>query len=452
MCPKKRCSGVYAVVCRFLLYWFLPVMLFVGNAHAAASAYAENFLIARVQAPAWIERDQQLQAITPGLQLQSGDRLRTGRSGRVEVRLSTGRQFSVGGRADVRLLELTKNSLSGQTEVMLKFASGGFALYPLPGSANNQTLVTVALRKLRFSVSGAQSTLYGQAAPNNDLGCVEDGFAEFSLINQQASQANSLIELSSGNCYSLQLSNPDEPNIVEIDKLVEHSLASAVVVNADEATQAVDGQWQIEFRSSLSVQQLRNEGYAAKPLQDDLVTVAINQLESEKHATWMGERLQRLFNVKIMQIRRLDVARPGVVMGQIPQPRRPAVPPPSSSIPAASPVAVQSPVITRQPEPRSQSSVPPKPTIASKKIWVINIAAYRNQGSQKRVAMQGELEQMGFQVAYRPVVVNGENWVRVSVGPFTEKRQAENFLPKIAGRFRSLNGLWLEALTVPAAK
>lgn len=405
-----------------------------------ANTLPEPLLVTRVQPPAWMERGGEIAPLQANTEIRLYDRIRTDRSGRVEVQIGNKRQLNIGGRSEVFFPSNQIQSSSG--ELIIRVTSGGFALYPL-SNASKTNPVSIRLRNLAMHVQDPTTTVYGRASTNTDLGCVEDGFSEFSLL----SNANSMIELSTGNCYSLPINKPNDPNIVSLDKLVEHSLASATMIQADQATQARDGQWQVEFLSGTGKQQLQSEGFAVKSLPSSTNTLVIAQLESEKHAIWMGDKLKNRFNANVSQIRQVKPTNSTVMMGAAPQ-ARPAPAPPVASI-ARTNQAQQQPRAIPAPVPAPSAAVPNRVRAAPENVepqvlWLVNIAAYKNDGVKRSLKIQSQLEAMGLQVLHRPVSIGDKSWIRVSVGPFSRREQANAWLPKLSSSFRSLQGLWVE--------
>jgi FecR-like protein/sporulation related protein len=73
---------------------------------AAPSVLAAEAVIHGLQAPAWIERADQVFVAQPGAELRSGDKLHTGVGGRLELDLADGSRFQIGEQAVIGMESL----------------------------------------------------------------------------------------------------------------------------------------------------------------------------------------------------------------------------------------------------------------------------------------------------------------------------------------------------------
>ncbi len=141
---------------------------------AAAAAVVEG-----VQLPAWVERAQSGAArrlpLAPGMELRSGDELRTGVGARVYVKLAEGSLVKLGENASLRLLEVAPER-------------GGFfkaALHVLEGAFRFTTDLLAKERRRQVSIRVASVTagirgtdLWGKSAPEREIVCLIEGRIE----------------------------------------------------------------------------------------------------------------------------------------------------------------------------------------------------------------------------------------------------------------------------------
>lgn len=139
-----------------------------------ATAVAAGGKVESLQMPAWLERNNQLIAISPGLELMSGDKISTGDNARLLLHMDEGSLLKLGSNA-----ELVFNSLMPAEE------EGGFfeaTLNVLKGSFRFTTtaLSSTYKRQLKFQIgsvtAGIRGTdIWGSSSNDKDMLCLIEG-------------------------------------------------------------------------------------------------------------------------------------------------------------------------------------------------------------------------------------------------------------------------------------
>ena len=94
----------------------LPIWLAAATWPAASALASEPGTVTALQPPAWLYRQQVLNPLRPGLQLQGGDEIRTGDGARVEIRLAGGGRLRLGTRTTL-ILRSASAALTGPRSV-----------------------------------------------------------------------------------------------------------------------------------------------------------------------------------------------------------------------------------------------------------------------------------------------------------------------------------------------
>lgn len=136
-----------------------------------------------LQPPAWIEREGVSTAIKAGLDIYSGDRLRTGAGGRVQLTLDDGSVLKLGENTELVLGELrASEGNGGALRATLNVVKGAFRYTAKTLGRFGQRDVTVTLGKGTLTAGVRGTDLWGQA---------DDKGATFYLLEGQIEVAAS---------------------------------------------------------------------------------------------------------------------------------------------------------------------------------------------------------------------------------------------------------------------
>jgi hypothetical protein len=162
----------------FLNYAVLASALLLSS-HALAQPAA---VLEGVQMPAWVERDGRRTPAAPGMELKSGDQLRTGAGSRLLVKLSEGSLVKLGENGSLRVAELspTKELFKGALSVL----EGAFRFTTQKIGANRRRDINISVAQVTAGIRGTD--LWGKSAPNRQIVCLIEGRIEVGAQGEQA--------------------------------------------------------------------------------------------------------------------------------------------------------------------------------------------------------------------------------------------------------------------------
>ncbi len=127
-----------------------------------------------LQMPAWIERQGATAPLAPGMQIQSGDRLRTGPGARVLLQLEEGSFVKLGADADFILRDISPAASSGGVfGGLLDVVKGAFRFTTTLLSKQRRRNLSIRISAVTAGVRGTD--LWGKAAADKDILCLIDG-------------------------------------------------------------------------------------------------------------------------------------------------------------------------------------------------------------------------------------------------------------------------------------
>ena len=154
------------------------ILLGVGSASAAESVLVTLATVEQVQAPAWRQRDSEVRPLAPGMELRSGDQVRTGADARVYLRLAEGSRVKLGENASFAMHSRSlapQRLFKGALDVLagaFRFTTG--ALARVRGQRELQIRVATATIGIRGT------DVWGKATQERDLVALIEGQIELS--------------------------------------------------------------------------------------------------------------------------------------------------------------------------------------------------------------------------------------------------------------------------------
>jgi hypothetical protein len=136
---------------------------------AGSSAHAQMFVEA-VQFPAWLERRGLDVPLRPGLQLEPGDRVRTGDGARAQLRLSEGSTVKLGERAQFSVERMEDRGILKAT---LSVIAGAFRFTSQAARQGAVREVSVKVKNVSIGIRGTD--VWGKSSPERDLACLIEG-------------------------------------------------------------------------------------------------------------------------------------------------------------------------------------------------------------------------------------------------------------------------------------
>jgi hypothetical protein len=145
------------------LCWLLFVYPLAGHTEPAA-------VIEGLQAPAWIQRGNSVQALHVDTQLSGRDRIMTGTNGKVLIRLAEGSHVKIGSDANVAFIKLrTEKRFKG----FLKIARGAFRFTTTALGVDKRRDMRI---QVGVAVAGIRGTdIWGKPEDSRDLICLIEG-------------------------------------------------------------------------------------------------------------------------------------------------------------------------------------------------------------------------------------------------------------------------------------
>ena len=171
--PSQRARPLTALLLRLArsagLALALPMLAVPAGAQAAGAARVES-----VQMPAWMVRNGVTRAVSAGMELESGDILRTGPHARLLLRLAEGSQVKLGADAELELETLKPAPAAGGLfEGLLDVVKGAFRFTTTLLSRSHRRRVDVRIANVTAGIRGTD--VWGKAAPDKDIVCLIEG-------------------------------------------------------------------------------------------------------------------------------------------------------------------------------------------------------------------------------------------------------------------------------------
>ena len=133
---------------------------------------APQAVVDAVQAPAWRDREGRIEALAPGMEVQSRDRIRTGEGSRVYLKLADGRTVKLGENSELlaeRLGPRDRQFFSAALNV----AKGAFRFTTDKLARLSRRDVSIRVATVTAGVRGTD--IWGKTEPERDFVCLLEG-------------------------------------------------------------------------------------------------------------------------------------------------------------------------------------------------------------------------------------------------------------------------------------
>lgn len=276
------------------------ILLGVGSAGAAENALVTLATVEQVQAPAWRLRDGAVRPLAPGMELRSGDQVRTGANARVYLHLAEGSRVKLGENASFALHSRSlapQRVFKGALDVLtgaFRFTTGALA------RARGQRELQIRVATATIGIRGTD--VWGKAAQDRDL---------VALIEGQIELSRNGIAVPITPMQFLDAAKGGEAEVKLLDAATLARLARETEIERGDGAMQVllsgkaSAPWQVSLARAESsaaalalFDQVREAGYAAtiRPVSQDGAwhyDVLLRGFASADDARHAAERLQR---------------------------------------------------------------------------------------------------------------------------------------------------------------
>lgn len=264
-----------------------------ADAVAAPAATVEG-----LQMPAWVERAGAREPLLAGMELQSGDRLRTGGNARVVLRLEEGSQVKLGADAEMDVALLAPpTEASGVFKGVLKVLQGAFRFTTSALGKQRRRDIRASVSTVTIGIRGTD--VWGKAEPSRDFVVLIEGKIDVEREGETAQRMETPMTLfvapKASAARPVQAANPDEVA----------RWAAETELQEGEGVARADGRWSVHLaslRHMESAQKLMRAvqaaGYAVQmqPVEVHgamLSRVSIHGLASRADALALRDRLSQ---------------------------------------------------------------------------------------------------------------------------------------------------------------
>jgi FecR protein/SPOR domain len=283
MIPRMKTALFTALLCAFV-----PV-----------SIAAPNAVVDTVQYPAWLERGGVAVPLKPGVELQSGDRIRSGANARVQVKLAEGSRVKLGENAQFAIEKVEGGNV---LRASLAVLSGAFRFTTDPAAKDGRRDVQIQVRNVSAGIRGTD--LWGKSTEERDIVCLIEGRITVGAAAQPTLTLSQPLEL---------YQKPRDQAPLPVAKVDANQMAlwSAETEIAKDGGAALEGgRWRVivaTFPTRDGAQKfnrvLRTEGYSAQIIDvEPYSTVQILGLASENDARGLITNLRTIPGVLLPRV------------------------------------------------------------------------------------------------------------------------------------------------------
>ena len=225
-----------------------PCLLAAALLALVPAAPAQPVVVEAVQYPAWLERGGNAVPLTPGLQLESRDRLRTGANARVQLKLAEGSAVKLGENAQF-VIERVEDR--GIFRAALSVVAGAFRYTTGIHGQGRARDVGVKVKNVTVGIRGTD--LWGKSTPDRDWVVLLEG--KISV----GSEGNPTVTLAQPLDW-YQKPRDAAPEISRADPKLVEEWARETELSGDGAAARAGGRWRMVA--------------AAKPKRDDAIALS----------------------------------------------------------------------------------------------------------------------------------------------------------------------------------
>lgn len=260
-------SQLLPVVRPFLAFTFtftftFSLALVLGLAVAPGVHAAPNATVEAVQMPAWVERGSGRLPLSPGMELQNGDQVRTGANSRLLLKTADGSAVKLGQNASLRLSDMAQQK-DGVFAASLAVGEGAFRFTTdIFAKLRGKRLVNVSVATVTIGVRGTD--LWGKSDLNKQIVCLIEGRIEVMPPGEQAFNLDQPLQ------FYIRDNGKSLP-IAAVDAKLLTQWATETEVAAGAGAARRGGKWKVVLGTADTqadalklYDDVRNAGYAAE--------------------------------------------------------------------------------------------------------------------------------------------------------------------------------------------
>lgn len=243
----------------FLIFFSASLSLFVSKPVLASAGHVQA-----LQMPAWIVRDGIQTPLTPGINLKSGDRIKTGSQSRVLLSMEEGSLIKLGENAELYFESLIPpEEEQGFFEAVIKVVQGAFRFTTTAVGHSLNRQIDVRIGSVTAGIRGTD--IWGSSKGTEDVLCLIEG----NITAQRAGEP----EFTMNQPLSVYIVPKNKPAI-PVSPVSEKQLmdwAEETEIHSSKGVLSIGGRWAVNlmsFTSSKKAQpflaSLNTAGYAAE--------------------------------------------------------------------------------------------------------------------------------------------------------------------------------------------
>ena len=270
---------------------WLAAAALLGAAWQASAAPAA--VVEGVQMPAWVDRGGRSYPLAPGMELRSGDQLRTGAESRVLLRFGEGSAVKLGENAALRIVELAPSDNVFRSA--MRVLQGAFRFTTAVVAKQRRRDVQVGIATVTLGIRGTD--VWGRARDERQIVCLIEGSVEVGAPGEAPVTLDQPRQF-----YRRDQGQAQPVGFVEPQQLAEWARETEIEPGKGAAQSR--GRWRVQLlstpdmRKALALsEQLREAGYASRVIPDKdretrLYRVRIQGLATKADAEALAARLR----------------------------------------------------------------------------------------------------------------------------------------------------------------
>ena len=273
---------------------FLTLGLMLGSTLAPA----HPAVVEAVQYPAWLERSGQAVPLTPGTVLQPKDKLLTGGSARVQVKMSEGSTVKLGENAKLVIETIDDRGIFRSA---LSILDGAFRFTTDALRKSQKREVTIKARNVTAGIRGTD--LWGKSTNERDLVCLLEGKISVGAEGHPTVTLDQPLDF-------YQKPRDGAPSVAKVDEKQIAQWSLETEISKDGPAARAGGDWRVvasTFRTRDEAlvlnRRLRSSGYPSVVVaKDALFTVVVPGLAGEAEARALMGSLRGMKGVALPTI------------------------------------------------------------------------------------------------------------------------------------------------------